>query len=313
MLSAELLLRTIPDRVNGVAAVTFAVALFSAVAASGFEDQPSPTNNPFTQLLSQQLNQKSLPQQQSPLQFPSSTSTAPATGGEAPPIHYQQPAVEKSLPAIFQRQQTKTSDPAPNFDTGSQSVKPRQAGEQAEISPQYVVYRGALERLKRYQGERTLPLLSALISRGSAQHISQLPSAVVSDGKTRVKLIFDTAENEASAPNFAANGASLLSYKKMPDHKGRWVVEVLPERNSLVPSVTVMFENQGFEYTLTVAPQLTESVALDEAGWKVFQQGVASKSDFNRDGVVDVVDEFIFLVNHNVKKGVDGVAKEVKH
>ena len=178
--------------------------------------------------------------------------------------------------------------------------------EAENVTEQYLVYKGVVDRFKQYSGEKTLAKLSELYKREVATNIHQGPSPVLSDGTTQVTLTVDLPARITDAPNFAMNGAKLLSHKQEPTMKGRWILSVLPEKSTSTATLTILAGSEGFEYPLTVAPPHNSALKLDEAGWNQFLKNSGTVEvplyDLNQDGVRDFRDEYIFVTNYLVQQ-----------
>lgn len=146
----------------------------------------------------------------------------------------------------------------------------------------------------------------ALFSKEISKFIHQEPAAVLSDGKTAIRIVVDLPTRNANSPNFAMDNATVLSVKKEGGDNRRWIIEVMPEINTWKATLNIIAGEESFEYPLTVAPPLGSSIKADQNGWNHFlNSGKTSKKmlyDFNKDGVQDYIDEFIFIANHLASK-----------
>jgi hypothetical protein len=181
-----------------------------------------------------------------------------------------------------------------------------------EESPQYVVYKGILDRFRQYIGSKKLSDVAALFDKRIVQTIHQNPAIAISNGKSMATLTVDIPSKMSSSPNFAVNGGTLVSFKQDNQHKERWIIEVMPEAGSLKVTVTIIAGTDEFEYPMTVAPPVKTSLTLDEKGWKRFSREVgtvkAPLHDLNKDGVRDYIDEYIFVANYLVNKAATAKA-----
>jgi hypothetical protein len=215
-----------------------------------------------------------------------------------------QPATSPSAPAIAGEPPTDNiTEQAHPSEKTSVEAKP-------EETPQYVVYKGILDRFKQYSGSKKLSAMVALFETKVAQTVHQEPAILLSNGQSKATLTVDIPTRISSSPNFAANGGTLLSYKQDKQSKGRWTVEVLPETGATRVSVTIIVGAEEFEYPLTVAPPAKTALALDESGWDRFLNEVGTTAaplhDLNNDGVRDYVDEYIFVANYLARKTIPG-------
>lgn len=169
-------------------------------------------------------------------------------------------------------------------------------------TPQYVVYKGVLERFRQYNGSKKLSAMAALFDKKVAQTIRQEPAIMISDGHSKATLTIDIPARINSSPNFAVNGGKLVSFKKDQQIKGRWIVEVSPESGTVKATLSIIAGAEEFEFPLTVAPPVKTALTPDEAGWNRFLKEAGTSSaplhDLNNDGVRDYQDEFIFVARY---------------
>ena len=210
------------------------------------------------------------------------------------------PATKQEQPVWEQPASTPDEQP----QAADKSVPSKKEAE--NVTEQYLVYKGVVDRFKQYSGEKTLAKLSELYKREVATNIHQEPSPVLSDGTTQVTLTVDLPARITDAPNFAMNGAKLLSHKQEPTMKGRWILSALPEKSTSTATLTILAGSEGFEYPLTVAPPHNSALKLDEAGWNQFLKNSGTVEvplyDLNQDGVRDFRDEYIFVTNYLVQQ-----------
>jgi hypothetical protein len=246
----------------------------------------------------------------------SGTSSTPTYLGTVamPQESHPQPDVKTPTPKQEQPVWDQPAPPPaeqPQFAEKSVPVKKETETE----TEQYLVYTSVSERFKQYNGEKSLAKLSELFKREVSSSIHQDPSPMLSDGTTLVTLTVDLPSRITAAPNFAINGAKLLSHKQEPTVKGRWIVTALPEAATSATTLTIIAGSEAFEYPLTLAPPHRTTLKLDEAGWNTFltTSGTAEAPlyDLNQDGVRDYLDEFIFVTNYLVQKTVRPVPPAV--
>jgi len=170
-----------------------------------------------------------------------------------------------------------------------------------EDTAQYVVYKSVLDRFRLYKGSKSLPAILALFDGTVAQTIRQEPSIVLSDGMGKALLTVDIPARIVTAPSFAVNGGTLVSFRKDKQIAGRWSVEVLPEAGAVKVIMSIIAGAEEFDYPLTVAPPVKTALTRDETGWKRFLQEIGTPTaplhDFNGDGVRNYIDEYIFAAN----------------
>lgn len=171
---------------------------------------------------------------------------------------------------------------------------------------QQTAFKSILDRFKTYQGDKSLPIMTALFSKDISNYIHQEPTVALSDGKTRIKIIVDIPISSATSPNFALDSGTILSVKKEGDKSRRWIIEALPDANVWKASLSILAGTEIVEYPLTVVPAIGDSLKADQSGWNVFMKDVGTpqkpRYDFNNDGVRDYIDQFIFVANHLTRK-----------
>lgn len=171
-------------------------------------------------------------------------------------------------------------------------------------------YKGTLEYFRTYEGEKSPAILTALFNKKIAPAIRQEPAVALSDGKKTVKIVAEIKNAGNKSPNFALNGAKLISLNK-DDASLAWIVEALPQTNTMQASLTILNNSDIIEYPLTLAPPV-ESVSPDEADFVIFisDSGTASpKRDLNGDGKHDYLDDYIYTANYLARKGTDKTGK----
>lgn len=259
---------------------------------------------PFSQTAQQAS--PSTPQQSSSATAATSTATAtskiPAYPGTVTlPSEQQQRA--DSQPVISATVPVNSEEPAAakSVEQPHPSDKPA-ADAKAGETPQYVIYKGIIDRFRQYNGGKKLTDMVALFDKKVAQSINQEPAILLSDGQSKATLTIDIPVRSISSPNFAVNGGTLVSFKQNKLSKSRWIVEVLPETGASRVTVTIITGAEEFEFPLTVAPPVKTVLTLDESGWEKFMKEVGTTGapiyDLNNDGVRDYMDEFIFVANY---------------
>lgn len=171
-------------------------------------------------------------------------------------------------------------------------------------------YKGTLENFRVYKGEKSPAILVALVNNKIAATIRQEPAVALSDGKTTLKILVKLETANVKSPNFALDGAKLVSLNK--DDAATWIVEALPQANIVQASLTILTDSEIIEYPLTLAPPV-EGVSPAEADFVVFlnDSGAATpKRDLNGDGKHDYLDDYIYTANYLIRKGTTGKVKK---
>lgn len=278
----------------------------SGTSSSGIPGLSNTPGVPFSQNETTPTLQQSQSQTSATAQSGSPT-TATSLGTVTMPTDQQQPGKTPFQPApspavpgeIVEPAASRTAEQAQPSALSAAEVKP-------EETPQYVIYKGVLDRFRLYDGSKKLPAVAELFDKKIAQTIMQSPAIVISNGLDKAILTIDIPTRIKSAPNFAVKGGTIVSYKQDKELKGRWLVEVAPETGSLLVSVTIIAGAEEFEYPLTVAPPIKTTLTLDEKGWDIFvaKTGTAKAPlhDLNGDGIRNYVDDYIFVANILAKK-----------
>ena len=85
---------------------------------------------------------------------------------------------------------------------------------------------------------------------------SQDPPLLLADGSNSLQLTVRTSVADNRSPQFIISGGSCSGLKTAED--GKWILEIVPNRGSVVSSVSVLSGTEIIEYPLTVAPLLAE-------------------------------------------------------
>ena len=160
-------------------------------------------------------------------------------------------------------------------------------------------YKSVLSFFKEFKGTRSNKRLLALFANAAYPDLKQIPEIVIADGKSTVKISVASIPT-AHAPSFIINGGELVSLSSGPD---TYIFEILPKRNALDVSVTIVVKNDVIVIPLTVAPPLDvrflHNGQLDKKSFGLFlHEKNIKKSDINGDGVKDYIDEYIYAANY---------------
>lgn len=169
-------------------------------------------------------------------------------------------------------------------------------------------YKGVLENFRAYSGEKSPATYIALFKKEISSNIHQEPAISLTDGKTPLRIMVKLMGSGDKSPNFALNGAKLVSLNK--DASSTWIIEALPLIGGIQASLTVLTDREIIEYPLTLAPPF-ERASANEADFVAFLHDSGAtppRRDLNGDGKHDYLDDFIYTANYLVKKGVSGNA-----
>ena len=193
--------------------------------------------------------------------------------------------------------------PAPSVEKVAEIPEPAEVKE--------TVYVSILERFRGFQGEKSPENLSDLFSKPISAFIRQEPGIVISDGKATVMVYVDITTIKGAAANFALSGARLVSLKK-GDDTGTWVLEALPQANSVKATVTVVNSSTVIEYPLTIVPPVA-AVSAKQSDFAAFLKDSGAKTpkhDLNGDGRHDYVDDYIYAGHYLNNPGVTAHQKK---
>jgi hypothetical protein len=173
------------------------------------------------------------------------------------------------------------------------------------VSIKQTVYEGVLDRFRLFQGAKTPDNLVGLFSKRVAATIRQEPAVIVSDGSSKVRVVVGLSADKDASTNFALTGANLVSLENEGD-SGKWVLDILPQANTLKAVVTVLNSRMIVDFPLTVVPPagiVTGSKTdfedfLKDSGAKV------PKFDLNGDGRHDYLDDYIYTAHYLMKSAV---------
>jgi hypothetical protein len=277
--------------IDSKGAVVFASAGITGGSGSSIPGLSSTPGVPFSQTSqASQSSTATIPTYLGTVTMPSEQQREPLPS-EAP----------SSLPADTREPDPRTAEQPQPADKPTTNTKP------AEI-PQYVVYKGILDRFRKYNGSKNLSAHKELFDKSVAEAIHQEPPLLVSNGQGKATLTIDIPSRTNSSLNFAVNGGTLGSFNQDTQGKGRWIVEVLPKSGVTVVTLTILCGAEVYEYPLTIVPPVKTALTFDERGWDRFLKEVGTAKDplhdFNNDGIRDYMDEFIFVAHCLLNKTV---------
>lgn len=224
--------------------------------------------------------------------MPSDSEAKPVTAGGAP-APATETAVKQAEAAASIEAPTPVA-PAP----GKPTTDPKKA-EAISVASNTAV----LERFRAYQGAKTPAILIALFKQPISPSFRQEPFAALSDGTTTVTIVAGLSSETGGSPNFALNGAKLVSLKK-DDASSTWLIEALPPKGALNASLMVLSEDHVTEYPLTIAPVIPNAGST-ETKFAAFLKDAAktpARHDLNGDGKYDGTDDYIYTANYLVRQ-----------
>lgn len=193
----------------------------------------------------------------------------------------------------------------------NQPAVEKKADKVESVEIKQTVYGSVLDRFRTYQGEKTPETMIALFTKAVSPTIHQVPAVAICDGKATVRVTVDLAAIKGTSTNFALTGAKMVSLKK-EDGSGSWVLDALPQMNTLKATVTILSSGSVIEFPLTVVPPVA-GVSTKQADFAAFLKDSGAKvpkHDLNSDGRHDYLDDFIYTANYLLKSSI--AAKDTK-
>ncbi|RII28228.1 MAG: hypothetical protein CXR30_13540 [Geobacter sp.] len=219
-----------------------------------------------------------------------SLGTVSMPSGDEPQHPKQaEPAPTEPAPPSADNAAATETEPPPEEQPVIHSPKVPVKQEEAK----FTTYTSVLDRFRSYTGEKSPAILMSLFKKDVAPSIHQEPLVALSDGIMKIKVHVALSSSDDKSPNFALNGANLVSLKR-GEAQGSWLIEALPHANTLKAGLTILDGSEVTEFPFTVAPPIKD-VATNEAGFAAFLQKPA---DLNKDGKFDYIDEFIYTANY---------------
>jgi exosortase/archaeosortase family protein len=115
-------------------------------------------------------------------------------------------------------------------------------------------HRSSVLELFRTFSQELTPAITARFFERSDDMFLQEPAVLLSDGAAALRLTIRTRDRLNHAPQFLISGGIFTAMKASDN--GSWILEIVPEKGTLVSSVTVMTGSEMIEYPLVVAPPL---------------------------------------------------------
>lgn len=171
----------------------------------------------------------------------------------------------------------------------------------------FIVTKGVVARFRDFTGDRNPKNLVSLVLAGEAKRVTQHPALSLSDGATAVRITVETGQEAGAAPNIVLSGARLTGLTR--GEGSTWRIDVVPDKGTVLASLTVSQNGMITEFPLTVAPpagiDLDGSGKVNEADFRLFlkERGAenAPRFDLNGDGVRNYLDDYIFTANFIVR------------
>lgn len=248
------------------------------------------------------------------------TSSATATAATSAPM---MPGTV-SLPAEMQPgsdaktgSDAKPSEPAPAHTPepaeaapASSAPGPAPSAENKPIEDKKVretTYKSVLETFRTYTGEKFPAILTGFFEKNNGAPVRQEPVVALSDGTTPLKLAVTLNTGGDASPNFALNGARMVSLYRDAS-PNTWIVEVVPPVGAMEVDLTIMTRDEIIYYPLALAPPVAgvSAVESDFVAFLADSRLAVTKRDLNGDGKHTYVDDYIYAANYLVRKGGAG-------
>jgi cohesin domain-containing protein len=160
-----------------------------------------------------------------------------------------------------------------------------------------------LELFRTYKGEPVLKEMKKLFAGRGGEWIVQNPPVAPADGNTLITLQLATDIFGEKAPNFSLKGVEMKGV--VPTESG-WAIQVVPSKDVLNSSISILFEGKVVEVQVVAVPPLPKAwdkVTLTETeANRYLSDRKSSKGDLNGDGNHDYKDDYILVGNYLLKE-----------
>lgn len=137
------------------------------------------------------------------------------------------------------------------------SAKTRSGGSlETEERPRSLSFsrrKSLLERFNASAEEHTAATLAKLLRSVETNYIQE-PPLLLSDGTSKLRFTVQGIESGDQAPQFFISGGHCKNLRITGN--GDWILEIVPEKGALTPSVVVLSGLDAIEYPLAVAPPM---------------------------------------------------------
>lgn len=245
----------------------------------------------------------------------SSTSTPVVLGSVTMPAteskentHVKQPKYEPEV--LMQPSET---EPIIVPSKTPEAVTEKKAEPEKTVEPKQTTYSSVLDRFRNYRGELSPLILTALFSKPVAENVVQEPAIVVTNGTDKAVVTFMLSD-EKSAPNFALTESKMISLSSKRDEVSKWILEALPQKNTLKTTITMISGNEIVEYPLVVVPS-ANGITDKETDFALFLKDTGAKTprrDLNGDGIHDFQDNYIYTAHYLILQKSNEKPKQLK-
>lgn len=168
---------------------------------------------------------------------------------------------------------------------------PRGRGTSREPLPPVQSFQSVLDRFRSFKGDRTEAAFRRLFDPDPAAPFRQTPAVAITDGRSPVIVTFNLASPGEEVNIMVLTNTRMISFHYLNDGTTAELT-VLPEAGKYISSLMIKAGDRIYDLPLTVAPPL--SPRLTASG---VSDGRVLGSDYNGDGVVDYIDDYILMAN----------------
>lgn len=192
--------------------------------------------------------------------------------------------------------------PVPGSDSALTSTKGSAGADSKQPDKSSVAYKSVLQMFREFKGERSPKTLLALFAEAVYPDFRQEPPVVLADGVKTVKLTLKLKPIGNESPKFILQGASVQQLRGEGEDYV-WVVDAVPKKGVTEAKLTAVDGQRILEFPLVVAPVVDTALGggakTSEADFVKYLAKPA-KYDLNKDGKVDLVDDYIYTANYIV-------------
>lgn len=166
------------------------------------------------------------------------------------------------------------------------------------IAPAESENESVLERFRVYAGPRSKEALSELFTLPAGHLVRQQPLIAISDGRTAVLIAVKVPSADGTAPNFAVEGAKMLSLERR--ERDEWLIKALPQPGTLHVSLLMVNGSVSQALPLTVTPPLPQNIDTGSKEFASFLETADTPGplhDLNGDDRHDYLDDYIYMAN----------------
>jgi hypothetical protein len=169
---------------------------------------------------------------------------------------------------------------------------PRGKGTSREPLPPVQSFQSVLDRFRSFKGDRTEEAtLRHLFDPDPGAPFRQTPAVAIADGRSPVIVTFNLASPEEEVNVMVLTNTRMISFHYLNDGTMAEMT-VLPEAGKYISSLMIKAGERIYDVPLTVVPPLNPALAALGVS-----DGKLVRHDYNGDGVVDYIDDYILMAN----------------